>query len=95
MNLFQAEQEAIAMGATHKLTYHTQGQFSFMTGRSKLEFSRHYFNEDGEEIAYVINDTVNLLGLTKLKTPRVWSEEFLQNPDYILTKFDQDICSVP
>lgn len=82
MSLQQAEQEAIALGATQKLTYHVEGQFSFLHGRQKQEFSRHYFNAEGKEIAYVINDMVSLVGLTKLETPRVWADSFIQNPAY-------------
>lgn len=52
------------------------------TAQHKQNFSRHYFNAEGLEIAYVIFDMERFTGLTVLDTPRKWSETLLNDKDY-------------
>ena len=88
-------QEAVALGAVQSLSYILRNKrYSPATGMwrdgQKEVFSRHYFNKEGKEIAYVCFDLLPLFGLTVLESPRTWSFEFVQHPHYELDLWDSE-----
>jgi len=87
--------EAIALGAVQSISYILRNKrYSLATGMfsdgGKEVFSRHYFSKEGKEIAYICFDLLPLIGLTILESPRIWSFEFVQHPDYQLDLWDQE-----
>ena len=50
IGLYEAEQNAQMLGATHYRTYFTDSRHSFLGEKKPEPFSVHFFNDDDEEI---------------------------------------------
>lgn len=76
---FEINREAIAIGATYRMTYCSEHR-AYSTGLGNhLEYrpwAWYYFRADGLEIAYCIVDLINSVGLF-VHEPRHWDKSFV------------------
>ena len=77
--------EAIKLGAVSMRIYSIE-KYEIGFGKKKIPFSYHFFNTEDLEICYYISDLMNLVDMFVFKEPRVWSDEFKNNPDYVFVK---------
>lgn len=82
MNKEDLIKEAMNMGAVSCRLYLIKSPL-----REDEVFSRHFFDNNGEEICYFIDSMLSLYGMFKFEIPRMWSDEFKADRNYKLVEY--------
>jgi hypothetical protein len=80
--------QAKALGAVAMRVYCIE-KFVMGIGKRKEHFSYHFFNTEDIEICYYIVDLMPLIPMFVFDKPRVWSDEFKNNPAYEYVKLSE------